>query len=512
MVEDARAISNRFDDIEHTKLKFEDMLTPEDEMFIFQNQRSVDQIEDELNIKNLREQVLELLVDRKRDDATEIMAQEFMRLHFIYTIRDDINSEMWIYKDGIYIPQAKTYINEFCDKILGKVYKTSLANQVIAKVEARTYIDQADFFEEHHKNFIPVKNGLLHLFERKIFPFDPNKRFFSKLPINYDPKAVCPNIERFFSEIVYSQKDVQTLEEIFGFMLYDNYFIEKAVMFSGSGRNGKSKTMELMKHFLGMENCVEITLQDLEDDGFALGEIFKKKANLSGDISNIALKNTGNFKKLVGRDIVSAQRKFKTRVTFQNYAKLIFSANELPITYDVTPAFWNRWVLIDFPYYFLTEEQKEDPDEIDKIPSEKRDKVRIADPNVIEKLITSEELSGLLNLALDGLTRLMNNKDFTQGKSASRIQMAWEMKSDSCLAFAKQCCDEDYDSYLTRSEFRGAYTKFCNKHRLKIASDKKIKYILETQIGAFDDRTTLDDKTTRIWRGIKLKDNWEDFV
>jgi len=36
--------------------------------------------------------------------------------------------------------------------------------------------------------------------------------------------------------------------ELFGFLLYKNYFIEKGVMFIGDGRNGKGKTINLMKN------------------------------------------------------------------------------------------------------------------------------------------------------------------------------------------------------------------------------------------------------------------------
>ncbi|MBU1613664.1 bifunctional DNA primase/polymerase [Patescibacteria group bacterium] len=454
---------------------------------------------------NLRIRVLNLLANRKRDEATELIVQEFMKDNHVYSTRDDEKPEMWIYREGIFVPSAKTYIESFCDEILTVVYKNTLISQIIDKVRVRTYIEPNDFFDEKHKEFVAVDNGLLHLKERKLYPFDPEKIFFSKLPIVFNPSAKCPNIESFFECVLPMSNDIKTIYEIFGFLLYDNYFVEKAVMFYGSGRNGKSKTFELIKHFIGMDNCVELTLTALENDGFSLGELFKKKVNLAGDISSTAIKNSGNFKKLVGRDLISAQRKFKNRVTFQNYAKLLFSANELPITYDITPAFWNRWVLIDFPYYFLSKEQMEDKEEIEKIPEDKRNKVKLADPNIIDKLITHEELSGLLNLALQGLQRLFDNGDFTQGKNSSKIQRMWTMRSDSCLAFTTLHCEESYDDYLTKKEFLQKYHQFCRTHKLKIATDLRIKAILQTNFGVSEARMTLDNTTTRIWEGIKFK-------
>jgi len=40
-----------------------------------------------------------------------------------------------------------------------------------------------------------------------------------------------------------------------------------------------------------------------------------------------ALRETGYFKGLTGEDPLSPDRKNKERITFENYAKLIFSAN-----------------------------------------------------------------------------------------------------------------------------------------------------------------------------------------
>jgi hypothetical protein len=51
-------------------------------------------------------------------------------LHYekIFTIRDDDKLEMWIYRDGIYIPQAVTFIKEFCRKIFDFMHTNQLVN------------------------------------------------------------------------------------------------------------------------------------------------------------------------------------------------------------------------------------------------------------------------------------------------------------------------------------------------------------------------------------------------
>lgn len=87
-------------------------------------------------------------------------------------------------------------------------------------------------------------------------------------------------------------------------------------------------------------------------------------------MSKETLKNTGILRKLTGGDYISAEKQFQPLFSFMNYAKLICSTNQIPITPDETDAFFARHIIINFPNQFLGDN---------------------ADPHLIEKL-TSEEL------------------------------------------------------------------------------------------------------------------------
>jgi len=455
------------------------------------------------DMSEISNEVLILLFKRKYNLVTEKIAKHILENEHIFTTRHDEKAEMWIYKDGIYIPQARTYINEYCREVLREAYNKTIANAVIAKIEADTYITQEEFFKEEPPYLIALKNGIFDIKQKKLLPFDPKYKFFNKIPVNYDENADCPKIKKFFRETLASEEDIKTMEEIFGFMLYNDYFLEVAIMLYGSGRNGKSKTLELMKRFIGLENVSVISLESIERDTFALSSFFKKKANLCGDLSKTALRNTGNFKSLTGRDEIEAQRKFKSTVKFKNYAKMIFSANELPITYDLSEAFWSRWIIIDFPYTFVSKEHYDEAIQEGK----KTNNLKIADPDIIEKISTPEELSGLLNLALEGLYRLFKNKSFTKNPSAQRVKTKWLRMSDSCLAFIMDCIEQDFDSYITKARFRQEYSKYCRSHKLTMATDRRIKEVLTTNLGVVDDRKVVDNTVKRVWTGIKFKDN-----
>ena len=161
-------------------------------------------------------------------------------------------------------------------------------------------------------------------------------------------------------------EDVKVIFEIFGFLLLKEYIIEKAVMFNGIGRNGKTKTLKLMENFIGNENVCNVPISSMNKDNFDLEDLFGKLLNSAGDVGKTSLKDTGCFKELTGRDGVNLKRKFKRTLRFVNYAKHIFACNDLPIVYDITEGFWSKWVLIDFPFEFKTEK------EIEQIPKEER--------------------------------------------------------------------------------------------------------------------------------------------
>lgn len=449
----------------------------------------------------LQKEIFVALAVKDRDKATELLVKEIEKDNFIYTTRDDIKSEMWIYNEGVYVPQGKSFVREFSRKILGEAYTTQLSNAIISKIEADTFIEHDEFFNTNYVYEIPLENGILNIKTRELSKHTPKKIFFNKLPINYDPDADCPSILEHLSNVLSSDSDVKVLLELFGYLLLKEYKIEKAIMFVGFGRNGKSKTIELMKRFLGAENCSSLPLRSLNEESFSLSELFGKMANLAADLSRTDLKETGMIKSLIGRDTIQAKRKYLRDLNFVNYAKMVFAANELPKIYDTTDGFWTKWVLIEFPYKFVTREVYEESSK------EEKKRLKIMDPEIIKKITSPEELSGLLNYALDGLDRLLENKDFSYSKSTKEVKDMWIRKSDSFTAFCYDHLLENFDENITKKLLRRIYHKYRKKHKLPSCSDKAIKITLESMFGVSESQNSSFE---RVWEGIKFK-NLEEF-
>ena len=451
--------------------------------------------------ESLRWEVIELISGRNKDwgKATELLVEYILRKNHIYTTKDDNKSEVWIYREGIYTPQGRSEIKLLLREIMKSFYNSYIYNKVMDKIEPDTFIEPDKFFGVNYVDYVPVENGILNLKSRELIEFDPRKIFFNKLPVEYNPKAKCEKIEQFLRDVFPKEENINLFYELGGFCLWKEYKFEKAFMFVGNGRNGKDKTLELIKRLLGIENVCSIPLASIVPDSFIISEFHNKMANLAGEINNQDLKDTSAFKALTGRSLLSAQRKFLRPVHFVNYAKFIFACNELPMVYDNSKGFWDRWIVLDFPYTFVTKQEMKE--------AKNKENLKLRDEDIIEKITTKEEMSGLLNKFLDGLHTILKNKDFSSSLGSDEVRLKWIQKSNSVMAFALSNIKENYEKYITKKNFRVNYAKYCKKNRISPKSDIVIKRTLQDMFGVVEERKEreIGGGYDSVWSGITWK-------
>ena len=263
-----------------------------------------------------------------------------------------------------------------------------------------------------------------------------------QLPVFYDPNAKCPNILRFLGQVL-RPRDVFTALQLFGYCLCRTAKYEKAAMLCGKGDNGKGTLIRLFERFLGEKNVSHASLQELNNDRFAIADLHGKLANVCADLKVERLTNTGTFKMLVSGDTIRAQRKHGQPFSFKNYAKLIFSANEIPESNDQTYAYFKRWIILLFDKIFQGNEK---------------------DTNLIEKLTSDEELSGLLNLAIIALRQLIKDNGFIHIDDVQAIQREYNQNATAIEEFMNSKCRidlTDRDSYTICRDMHHSYVVYC---------------------------------------------------
>jgi len=361
----------------------------------------------------------------------------------------------------------------------------SNVNECLNHIKRMTYTKRE---ETNNPTLIPFQNGYYDLKKKCFEKYSPKVIFFSKHPIKYDPLALCPEIGKFLVSVTEGDTaKIRALKRIAAYCIYREYLIQKAIMLYGSGANGKSVYLNLLTYFLGMENVSKISLQELTSNRFAVGKLYGKNANIFADLESKALNSTGYFKGLTGGDYLTCDRKFRDAFDFKNYAKLLFSCNQIPDSEDQSDAFFRRWLIIPFTKVFKKEEQ---------------------DPLLLAKLVSPSELSGFANVLLAEMDSLL--KDYCFGLDGEDdiqgTRELYQRLSDSAKAFLMDCTELSPGEHERKSLIWQEYIKYCKQNRLPVKTEKafhhSIQLFYEGQVWS-GKKQELGERVVA-WMGLKL--------
>ncbi len=439
-------------------------------------------------------EVYEIDEETKKDKNYSKIAKELADFFLLKTnAKIFFNSENRI---GLYVFDGKKYIkgDDIADKFLDNIYRINNLDEYKIKIttlkkEFDFHINNASFtkmkadkmlisfnnfvfdwrefenydFEKLHEttetiSFLKEHNHNLLVFNYINQNIDTETFLFN---VDFDTLAqtIAPKTTKIFRDWV--GEKWKLLFEIIGYCLYPSYKFNKAVMVIGDGSNGKSTYLKLLRTILCNDNITSISLFDLVNNRFSQSDLFNKLANVCGDLSKFVLKETGYFKILTGEDLIKADRKFKTQIQFENYAKLIFSANELPIVFDQTKAFWRRWLVIDFQNKF---EQNS----------------RFFDENFDEI-----EISKIISLSLIAFRDVLKRNKFSFEETEADYKEKWLRSSNNIYAFIQDSIKNniikrDVFSKELTSDVYQLYVKYCDENELTPALKNTFTKQMET--------------------------------
>ena len=270
------------------------------------------------------------------------LADDLMSEYRFVTMQD--TKEIFIYENGVYQPNGRDRILQLAQLKLQNYYSPDRCNNTATYIATATMLDRELF--NTSKTIINLKNGLYDL-ENGFKAHTPEFLSTMQIPVNYNPDAKCPKIEKFLNEVV-SEQDKQVILEWAGYLLIPNTRMQKAVMLIGVGNNGKSVLLKLLTIFIGDDKTCHASLDQLIGDKFIAADLYGKLANISAETPAKKLQDHKTFNSLVSGDVIHAQKKSKDPFDFKNTARLIFSANEVPPVENGDYAFFRRWILILF--------------------------------------------------------------------------------------------------------------------------------------------------------------------
>ena len=219
------------------------------------------------------------------------------------------------------------------------------------------------------------------------------------IPVKYDTSARCPEFVKFLYDITATDDDRLSIIDFLASLLISQP-MDFFVAAPGLGSNGRSKLKDFIRAFIGSDACRSIPLKDLSNR-FTSGFLTRCRVNFCNEteIGGIILE----FIKRSGEKM-PVEQKFKGMVNALLYLKYFFDTNTMPGIIDTSYGAERRLCRWDLPWRFV-----DNPN-----PENSMEKQR--DPDIISRITTEEELSGVLNMVLERAPvvikqRMVHHKD-----------------------------------------------------------------------------------------------------
>lgn len=360
------------------------------------------------------------------------------------------NKQLFIYKDGIYIPD-----DELIERVMIKEIPSLMSRQ---RNETLKYLhlitDELDW--DKNVNLIAFENGVYNLETDKILEYSPAYDLICKIPHKYVPGSYNDDVDTVLNNVSCRNPGIRAnLEEGLGFCFYRRSGLSKSLMLLGrKGSNGKSVYLDMLKWTLGDKNYSTLDTKQLSER-FSVVELYGRMANIADDVSPEFLTGgeAAQFRKLVTGNEIKAEFKGRDTFKFKPFAKHIMSFNKLPrIGKDALEANLRRMVIIPFNAHFT----KNDPD---------------FDPNISYRLKSESAAEYLIQLGIAGLKRILQNNDFTECNEVQEQLEQFAEENNPVGMFLLE--KEKPKEFQTTAEFYLSYTIFCEETGTKPVSQKE---------------------------------------
>ncbi len=354
-------------------------------------------------------------------------------------------SHVWRWRDiGVWRTIAEREVKQLVQHALEK----HLHDITRGRVDAVADVLKTEIFAPEHewdrdRDAINFPNGELH-WTGEAWELRPHCREHyrtTQIPHVYDPNAECPRFVTFLAEVFQGDLDgkekATLIVELLGYTLVSHALLEKFVLLIGSGANGKSVLLDVIRVMVGTDNVAAVQPSQF-GNRFQRAHLHLKLANLVTEIAEGAEIADAELKAITSGELTTAEHKFQPPFDFRPFCTCWFGTNHLPHTRDFSDALFRRAILIQFNRVF-----KEGKD---------------ADPHLKDKLAT--EMPGIINLALQAFGEVLKRNKFTEPESCMAAKLEWRKEADQVAQFAEDMCNITPGAEIASSELYQAYTQW----------------------------------------------------
>lgn len=294
--------------------------------------------------------------------------------------------------------------------------------------------DSVNAYPAHWINFT---NGMLDTMTGQLYPHNPKYLAINQIPHAYDAGAVFEGTvaDRFFKGIMPDENDRNMFFAFAGYCMTADTRFQKFLVLLGSPGVGKSTANNIIIDMVGADNISSMPMQDL-NERFMPAVLLGKLLNVCSDIPGTSMEQTSAIKLITGEDPIKGEYKHGAIFTFRNYAKLLFSANEMPSVLSENPeAFYRRLMVIEI---------RHKGPEIRNL----HEGLKASIPGLIVKCVQELQKHYVLSLPLDSPNSKAAVDDL-------------KTESDSVRGFFAECLEQDARGRISQPLLYDRYQTYC---------------------------------------------------
>lgn len=359
-------------------------------------------------------------------------------------------------------------------------------NEFTNRLRAHNLVSSNDLFLTR-EGMVNFSNCVLNFVTGETFPHSPEYGFFDVRPFAYDPQATSPVFDKFLLDVMQGDQDLaDSLKEFGGYCVSgDNYWYSKALVLLGTGRNGKSIFMRTLGKVVGSEMVSAISIQDLKQPTMA-HRLVNKCFNYSEETSEKAFADSEFLKKLTDGALITVKQLYVQPYEMVNKAKIIISANTMPYSYDNTPAFYRRLLILKFNQHFAEGSS-------------------IDDPAIESKL--EKELPGICNILLANYRKMKDRGSIIGHSKIMQAVEEYKSNNDVVLMFIDNCVNTGLDETIgtKASELYERYVQFCDFSGFRADNITKFGREFKRHTGLVSQSVRLPQGVSKVYKGIQIR-------
>jgi len=373
-----------------------------------------------------------------------------------------------------------------------------ISGYVITKglVDSVADIFKTEIFAKEHKwnfnhNAINFLNGELH-WTGIAWELQSHCREHyntTQIPHNYEANADCPRFRQFLNEIFTGDFDADEkalfIAEAIGYTLVSHAQYETFILLIGSGANGKSVLLDVIRQIVGTDNIAAVQPSQFSNR-FQRAHLHLKLANLVTEIAEGAEIADAELKAIVSGELMTAEQKFVPPFNFQPFCTCWFGTNHLPHTRDFSQALFRRAKIIQFNRVYQYGVN--------------------ADPNLKDKL--AAEIPGIVNMALDAFAGVIKRGAFTEPASCLQAKEEWRIEADQVAQYVGDRCELVAEAESISKEVYSDYTSWADGAGIARKVNRKNFTTRLVRLGCKLEKGTAGK---RLITGIRVKKEGEEW-